>query len=118
MPRSTRRPLTAVASPSPSSVTVTLDGVQDGHLLWDLGSVEAGTFVDVSLWGAECDVLLLSTADRARFEEGRPFSFVGGHFQSARVRLIVPTSGQWHVAVVPAPLGSTVEATVRLTTAA
>ena len=91
--------------------------MRNGHLTWDLGAVEAGTLVDVSLWGAECDVLLLTPQDRERFEGGRPFSFVGGHYQSARVRLIVPASGDWHVVVVPAPLDSAVEASVRLTAA-
>jgi len=73
--------------------------------------------VQVTLWGSACDVLLLTPADLERFESGQPFSFVGGHFQGSRVRLAVPTSGEWHVVVVPEPSGS-VEATVLLTRAA
>jgi len=87
------------------------------HQEWELGVVEAGSWVHVTLWGAACDVLLLTPPDLARFREGRPFSFVGGHFQGSRVRLVIPTSGPWHVVVVPGPAGP-VEATVHLTHAA
>lgn len=87
------------------------------HEGWELGSVTAGSWVQVTLWGAACDVLLLTPADLVRFRESRPFSFVGGHFQGSRVRLVIPSSGEWHVVVVPGPAGP-VEATVQLTRAA
>jgi hypothetical protein len=87
------------------------------HQEWELGAVSAGSWVLVTLWGASCDVMLLTPTDLERFREDRPFSFVGGHFQGTRVRLVIPTSGEWHVVVVPGPTGP-VEATVELMAAA
>jgi hypothetical protein len=86
-------------------------------LEWDLGATESGTNVVVTLRGSESDVFLLSPTDLSRFRAQRPFSFVGGHFQTTTVRLLVPTTGHWHLVVVPSPAGR-VEASVRLVPAA
>lgn len=86
-------------------------------LEWDLGDVTAGSSVVITLWGAESDVFLLSPENLARLRASEPFSFVGGHYQGSRVRLLVPTAGHWHVAVVPGPAGA-VEASIQLTQAA
>jgi hypothetical protein len=114
------RVVTQVGSPTITGPQLTggyARSVLSAHQEWELGTVEAGTWVRVTLWGAACDVLLLTPADRDRFLADQPFAFVGGHFQGSRVRLVVPTTGVWHVMVVPDPMG-TVQASVQLSRAA
>jgi hypothetical protein len=97
--------------------TRSYDSCVHADLVYDLGPLDAGTSVRVTLWGADADVMLVTPADLMRFQRLEPFSFVGGHYQCAAVRLVVPADGQWFALVVPSPSG-TVEASVRVSAAA
>lgn len=65
----------------------------------DLGRVEAGSTVRVTLRGTEANVLLLDSANFARYRNGGRHEYYGGHYRRSPVVLTVPHSGHWHVAV-------------------
>jgi hypothetical protein len=79
----------------------------------DLGWNESGSIVLVTLEGVESDVMLVSSSDVSRFKSGQRISYWGGHYKRSPARLRVPSSGHWHVLVVPGP-GGRVRAAARV----
>lgn len=86
-------------------------------LKFSLHHQNSGAMVEVALRGVESDVFLVDDLNLHKFERGGQFSYVGGHYKGSPVRLRVPSSGTWTAVVVPSP-GGTVEASVRVISAA
>ncbi len=66
---------------------------------YDLGQLSAGTVVVIGLRGTEANVQLLDGSNFASYQAGRSFRYTGGHYRQSPVRLQVPHTGHWHVAV-------------------
>lgn len=66
---------------------------------YDLGHVDRGSVVVVTLSGSAANVRLMDSSNFSSYKAGRQHRFTGGLARSSPVRLQVPHSGTWHVAV-------------------
>jgi hypothetical protein len=65
----------------------------------DLGSRQRGDVVEVVLSGSAANVRLLDTPNFQRYRRGERHRMYGGRATRSPVRLEIPQSGRWHVAV-------------------
>lgn len=82
------------------------------YLHSDLGQLEAGALVDVTLRGTEANVMLLDPVNVTRYRQGQGFQYHGGHYTRSPVRIVVPRAGHWHVVVDLGGVAGRVEASV------
>lgn len=66
---------------------------------YDLGHVERGSVVVVTLQGSAANVRLMDSSNFSSFKSGRRHHYHGGLARSSPVRLAVPSSGRWHLTV-------------------
>jgi len=66
---------------------------------YNLGYLQRGQVVEVTLRGNSANVLLLDSSNFSSYKAGRKCTYYGGHAKSSPVRLQVPRSGNWHVAI-------------------
>lgn len=81
---------------------------------YNLGHVENGSLVEVTLQGSAANVRLMDDANWSRYRGGLQHRYVGGLANHSPLRLQVPTSGNWHVAVDMQGLAGTVRSSVRV----
>ena len=67
-------------------------------LQFDLGSRQRGEVVEVTLTNG-ANVRLMSSSDFSNYRSGRQHRFIGGRATQSPVRLQIPSSGRWYVAV-------------------
>ena len=79
-----------------------------------LGHRQAREVVEVSLSGNAANVRLLDSANFSGYKSGRRHRFYGGLAKKSPVRLSVPHSGNWHVAVDMMGLTGAVRSSVRV----
>lgn len=84
------------------------------YLKSDLGHLEAGALVDVSLRGTEANVMLVDPVNLGRYERDQGFEYFGGHFTRSPVRIAAPRAGHWHVVVDLGGAAGRVEASVNV----
>jgi hypothetical protein len=66
---------------------------------YNLGHVERGSVVVVTLSGSAANVRLMDGSNFSSYRSGRQHRYIGGLAKRSPVRLQVPHSGMWHVAV-------------------
>lgn len=66
---------------------------------YNLGHVERGSVVVVTLQGNAANVRLMDGSNFSSYKAGRQHRFFGGLAKQSPVRLQVPNSGTWHVTV-------------------
>lgn len=66
---------------------------------YDLGSLSGGEIIEVTLSGTEANVRLMDSSNFQSYRSGRRHKYFGGHATKSPVRLQIPHSGHWHVAV-------------------
>ncbi len=66
---------------------------------YNLGHVERGSVVVVTLQGSAANVRLMDGSSFSSYKAGRQHRYIGGLAKQSPVRLQVPNSGTWHVAV-------------------
>lgn len=66
---------------------------------YNLGYRSGGEIVEVTLSGNAANVRLMDSSNFQSFRAGRRHRFYGGHAKSSPVRLQIPHSGNWHVAI-------------------
>ena len=81
---------------------------------YDLGHVERGSVVVVTLSGSAANVRLMDSSNLSNFRSGRRHSYHGGLARSSPVRLAVPHSGRWHLTVDMQGLRGTVRSGVQV----
>lgn len=84
------------------------------YLQSDLGHLEAGAVVDVTLRGTEANVMLLDPVNLGRYRRDQSFDYFGGHYTRSPARIAVPHSGHWHVVVDLGGAAGRVEASVNV----
>lgn len=67
-------------------------------LQFDLGNRQRGDVVEVTLTNG-ANVRLMSSSDFSNYKGGRQHRFIGGRATRSPVRLQIPNSGRWYVAV-------------------
>jgi hypothetical protein len=65
---------------------------------YDLGQLGPGQVVEVSL-NIAANVQLLDPSNFNLYRSGASFKYFGGHQTSSPCRILVPTSGHWHLAI-------------------
>jgi hypothetical protein len=79
---------------------------------FDLGQCQRGEVVEVSLTNG-ANVRLMRSSDLSSYKHGRRHRYIGGLARKSPVRLQVPNSGHWYVAVDMNGLRGTTRASVR-----
>jgi Domain of unknown function (DUF1883)/TIR domain len=80
----------------------------------DLGFRQAGDVVEITLSGSAANVRLLDSSNFQSYRSGRQHRYIGGLATRSPVRLQVPNSGNWHVAVDMQGLQGKTQASFRL----
>lgn len=65
----------------------------------DLGHRSGGEIVEITLSGNAANVQLMDSSNISAYKSGRRYRYTGGHAKRSPVRLQIPHSGHWHVAV-------------------
>jgi hypothetical protein len=78
----------------------------------DLGRCDKGDIAEVNLSGG-ANVRLMDNSDFSAYRNRRRHRYIGGLAQSTPVRLAIPSSGHWHVAVDMQGLRGSVRASGR-----
>jgi hypothetical protein len=79
----------------------------------DLGWLQAGQVVEVTLANA-ANVRLMDQGNFSNYRRGGQHRYYGGHAQRSPVRLQVPNSGHWHVAIDLGGHSGTIRSSVRV----
>jgi Domain of unknown function (DUF1883) len=66
---------------------------------YDLGMLDGTETVVVNLEGTAANVRLMDSANFSAYRAGRQHRFFGGRAQQSPVRLQVPSTGHWHIAI-------------------
>ncbi|MDN3429378.1 MULTISPECIES: DUF1883 domain-containing protein [unclassified Pseudoalteromonas] len=79
----------------------------------DLGQRKAGEIVEVTLTRG-ANVRLMNSSDFNNYKSGRRHRYIGGLAKKSPLRLQIPNSGHWHVAVDMQGLRGSAKASVRI----
>lgn len=82
-------------------------------LQFDLGHLKGGETVETTLTSG-ANVRLMSSSDFSSYKNGRAHRYIGGLAKQSPVRLQVPNSGHWYVAVDTQGLRGSTRASVRV----
>jgi len=84
------------------------------YILHDLGYRRAGEVVEVTLSGNAANVRLLDSSNLSAYKSGRRHRCYGGLAKRSPVRLAIPNSGHWYVAVDMQGLRGSVRSSARI----
>ncbi|WP_209010154.1 DUF1883 domain-containing protein [Labrenzia sp. THAF35] len=79
----------------------------------DLGNRQRGEIVEISLTSG-ANVRLMNSSNFSNYRNGRRHQFIGGLARKSPVRLQMPSSGHWHVAIDMQGLRGSTRASVRI----
>lgn len=79
----------------------------------DLGQRRAGEIVEITLTSG-ANVRLMNSSDFSSYKSGRRHRYIGGLAHKSPVRLQIPYSGHWHVAIDMQGLRGSTRASVRM----
>lgn len=82
---------------------------------YNLGHVERSSVVVVTLSGSAANVRLMDGSNFSSYRSGRQHRYIGGLAKRSPVRLQVPHSGMWHVAVDMQGLRGSVRSGIQVT---
>lgn len=80
----------------------------------DLGQRKAGEIVEITLKNSAANVRLMDSSNFSSYRNGRRHRYTGGLAKQSPVRLQIPHSGHWHVAIDMQGLRGNVRASVRM----
>jgi hypothetical protein len=81
---------------------------------YDLGHLERGAVVEVTLQGSAANVRLMDSGNFSSYRAGRQHRYHGGLVQRSPYRVTVPSSGHWHATVDMQGLQGTVRSGIRV----
>lgn len=80
----------------------------------DLGHRHGGEIVEITLSGNSANVRLMDSSNFSSYRRGGRHQFIGGRAVRSPVRLQVPRTGHWHVAVDLQGVGGRVNSSARV----
>ncbi|TBR57725.1 molecular chaperone Tir [Westiellopsis prolifica IICB1] len=83
-------------------------------MYYDLGQCTSGEIVEIILSGSAANVRLMDSSNLNSYKNGRNHKYIGGLAKKSPVRLQIPSSGHWHVAVDMTGLRGNVKSSARL----
>jgi hypothetical protein len=81
---------------------------------YDLGYLQGGQTVEIKLYGNVANVRLMDSSNFSSYRAERRHRYIGGHATKSPVRLQIPNSGHWHVAIDLGGYGGSVKSSVRV----
>jgi hypothetical protein len=66
---------------------------------YDLGRLNSGQIVEVTLSGSAANVRLMDSANFNSFKTGRQHRYIGGLIRKSPFRTQIPKSGHWYVTI-------------------
>ncbi|NOH01164.1 MAG: DUF1883 domain-containing protein [Chloroflexi bacterium] len=81
---------------------------------YDLGNRSGGEIVEVTLSGNAANVRLMDSSNFQSFRAGRKHRYFGGHAKQSPVRLQIPHSGHWHIAIDLGGYKGTVRSSIQI----
>jgi len=66
---------------------------------YDLGNLQRGQIVEVTLKGSAANVRLMDSSNFQNYRNGRRHKYYGGYVTRSPYRVTVPNSGHWYVAI-------------------
>lgn len=66
---------------------------------YSLGNLRAGQVVEVTIQGDAPNVRLMDSSNFNSYKSGKRHRYYGGHATKSPVRIVVPHSGNWYVAI-------------------
>lgn len=81
---------------------------------YDLGNLEKGRIVEITLQGNAANVQLLDSSNLSNYVNGRRYHYIGGLAKKSPVRLATTHSGHWYVAIDMRGLRGSVRTSVRV----
>src|SRR5208282_2265587 len=81
---------------------------------YDLGQVERGSVVEVTLRGSAANVQLMDSSNFSNYKAGRRHRYFGGLAKQSPFRLQVPSSGIWYITIDLQGLPVTIQSSVRV----
>jgi hypothetical protein len=66
---------------------------------FDLGRLNPGQIVEVTLSGSAANVRLMDSANFSNFKTGRQHRYIGGLIKESPFRAKIPKSGHWFVTI-------------------
>ena len=66
---------------------------------YDLGQLQKGQFVEVTLKGSAANVRLMDSSNFQNYKSGRRHKYYGGYVTRSPYRVSVPNNGHWYVAI-------------------
>lgn len=80
----------------------------------DLGQRRTGEIVEIILSGNAANVRLMDSSNFQSYRNNKQHRYIGGLAKKSPVRLQIPNSGNWHVAVDLVGLGGAVKSSARI----
>ena len=80
---------------------------------YNLGHVESGSVIEVTLQGSAANVRLMGSSDFNSYRNGRAHRYIGGLVKQSPFRMTVPNSGSWNVTVDMQGLQGTTRSSIR-----
>jgi hypothetical protein len=84
----------------------------------DLGYQNSGNVVEVTLSGSAANVRLMDSSNYESYRNGRAHRYYGGLVTRSPTRIVVPSSGHWHLAIDLQGLVGTTRSSIRIIPAA
>ncbi len=84
------------------------------YTVYNLGNLEKGNIVEVTLKGNAANVLLLNSSNYNNYKNGRRYKYYGGYVKSSPYRIVVPSNGIWFVVINLGGYGGQVRSAVRV----
>lgn len=82
---------------------------------YDLGYMQGGEIIIVELSGNAANVQLMDSSNFSTYKSGRGgYRYSGGHATRSPVKLQIPRSGHWHIAVDMGGYGGSVRSSIRV----
>jgi len=66
---------------------------------YDLGTMQTGEIIEVTLKGNAANVRIMDGSDFSSYKSGRSHHYIGGYVTKSPYRIAVPHSGHWYVAI-------------------
>ncbi len=81
---------------------------------YDLGNLKGGEIVEVILSGNAANIRLMDNSNFSNYKSGRRHTYYGGYATKSPVRISVPRSGHWYVAIDLGGYSGTTKSSVRV----
>jgi len=85
-----------------------------GFLKFDLGNLDSGEIVEITLFGNAANIRLLNYSNMFNYEHGNNYRWYGGLSRSFPTRLPIPNYDHWFIVVDMNGLRGTTKASVRV----